>query len=500
MQFKRIFDYVFYWADKLPNHTALIYDDKRITYTELRDNSLYFASFLIELGVRPGDTVAYMLFGCPEFFYMYLACSMLGVSITGINVRSPKAEILRIINVASPKFVIYDDSLRLNQDIFPAGFIPISRIEYNSKNIASVEDNIAKISENNVVFIIFTSGTTGEPKGALLTHKSILSSAFAQIREFGAPIGLQESDIIQHHVPVNHVSGAVQWGVTPLLSGSTIIINREFSAQTVLTNTGKYNATILTGVPAMWNMFFNLSNFKEFDLSSVRWCAIGAAPSNEATIKRILDICDVCSNPLGMTETSGFCSYFGGKSKIDDIVYTVGRIIPELKYKIVDNDYNEVKQGAVGQLAYKGNPVIERYTATSLPITGDGYFLSGDLAFEDPNKKIHLCGRKDDMFTVGGFNVYPAEIEKIIMKYPHIDKVVVLPIPHSTMGNVCRAYIVPGSGYEIDVKQLIDFVSNNLIYYKVPRDIRICRSLPTSSLGKINRTYLLKELKAEYDK
>lgn len=500
MHFKRIFDYMFYWADTLPMQTALIYNGIKITYRELRDNSLYFASALLEMGIRGGDTIAYMLDGCPEFFFMYFACSMLGVSLSGFHAKSPELEIVGQISVISPKIFIHDKSptLRIPNEIVKT--LPISQVDYSPKDTSNVEKIAATISEESVVFVVFTSGTTGMPKGALLTHRSILTAGLAQVREFRAPYGLSPEDIIQHHVPINHVSGAVQWGIIPLLSGSTLIIHKSFNPQSVLSNTEKYGATILTGVPAMWNMYFRLPNFKSFKLTSVRWCAIGAAPSNESVIKKILDICDICSNPLGMTETSGFCSGFGGKASLIDIAHTVGKIIPELSYKIVDDSFNAVVSGSIGQLAYKGDSVIKKYINADLPVTPDGYFLSGDMAFEDTNKKVHLCGRKDDMFNIGGYNVYPAEIEKVILSYPFVNKAAVLPIPHSTMGNVCRAYVVPEAQHEINVNQLRDYAANNLISYKVPRDIRICPSLPVTPLGKINKALLIKKISDEYAK
>ena len=490
---KRVFDYIYLWAERMPNHTALVFEDERISYQQLRDRSISLACFLIDCGVCECDHVAYILCGCPQFFYLYLACSMIGVSVAGINIKSPAIETIGILNEINPVLTICDDSVKYIDMISEWNPLLISQLEFGPGRVRfnSIDEKINRVSENDIVFQIFTSGTTGMPKGALLTHKNILTSVGAQIREFGYPTGLKETDVIQHHVPLNHVSGAVQWGVAPLVAGSTIIINREFNPSSIMMNMVKYGATILTGVPAMWKMFFALPDFSRYDLSFVRWCAIGAAPADESLINRILEICEYCSNPLGLTETSGFCSFFGELANSSDLVNTVGRIIPELSYKIVDNEFHSQNTGTIGQLAYRGRSVIDRYTNGPLPLTDDGYYLSGDLAFEDSKGLIHLCGRADDMFLVGGYNVYPLEIEKVIMKYPHIEKVAVIPVPHKKMGNVCKAFIVPSGAHVIDKNKLKSFLSDNLMYYKIPRDIEICSSLPTTSLGKVNRQVLI---------
>lgn len=497
-EFNRVFDYVCYWAEKLPNHTALIFNDKTISYQNLRDCSISAATQLLKLGVKSGDIIMYSLNSAPEFFFLYIGASMIGASVSGVNVRSTYFEIVKTIHIIKPKIVICDNanlikSLAKNSD-FSGDILSITNFDFSkidSSYLKKLDKIIASITGDETVFIIFTSGTTGNSKGSCLSHKNIIASANSQSKEFGAPIGANEDDIYQHQVPINHVSGAVEWGFVPFLTGSTIVVVQQFDPSVILQNTQKYHITFLAGVPTMWEMMFNVLEFKKYDLSSVRWCMSGAAQINESLVKRILEICENYSNPLGMTETSGFCSGFDGDYNMADSVNTVGKIFSILEYKIIDENFNEVNQGDVGQLAYRGESVIKKYFLSDIPKTKDGFFLSGDMAFEDAKRKIHFCGRKDDMFTVGGYNVFPQEIEKVIMSFGGIKQALVVPTYHSIMGNVCKAYITVDGSKNFNIQKLKSFLEEHLIYYKIPRDIKVLDKFPVNPLGKILKSELL---------
>lgn len=493
MPTKKIIDYIEEWADKEPNHVALISGTQEITYKKLFEEAYKYAAAFLKMGVLPGDRIAYMFDCCLEFFYMYLGASAVGIAVSGINSRSPVIEVNKLVNILDAKLLLCDykkEEIRrfIDKKTHVVSFIDINNCQTDASHKSKVDVYREKVDGNTPVFIVFTSGTTGDPKGAVLTQNSIITSVKAQIREFGAPEGLNNSDIIQHHVPICHVSGAVQWGVAPLIAGCTMIVHNRFNAENVISNTEKYQATILTGVPSMWELMFRLPDFKKYDLTSVRWCATGAAPTNRRLAEKIFEICGNVSNPLGMTETSGFCSMFQGDTSIEKVISTVGKIIPELECRILDDKGNSLGVNEVGVLSYKGMSIIPRYLQKELPVTSDGFFVTSDLAFRDSEGYIHMCGRQDDMFMVGGHNVYPEEIEKLMLNYPNIGKAVVYPAPHSSMGNICKALIVPDAMDEqIDTNALIKYLENNTIYYKIPREIQIVSQLPSNTLGKIDR-------------
>lgn len=487
---KYIVDYVQTWAEQAPSHTALIFQGTSITYGELFARVEKTASGLIHRGAKPGDYVAYMMPPCPQFYYLYLAASIVGCPCVGLNVRSKPAEIIAFLKKKQPKLFVVDNTLinGLPNDLAGVTDVlcPNDLISPITPSVrAAIDHYRSGISPDSIVFEICSSGTSGQASCALLTQENILTACLAQLREFGAPYGYQPDDLVQQVFPVNHVSGAVEFGVAPLLCGSALSVHPLFSPQRIMDDIQHNAVTMMVGVPAMWEAILRHPSFQQCDFSRIRWCGVGAAPVREEILRQMLDISGVISNPLGMTELSGFCSAFGGITDWTLLRDSVGKIIPELEWKIVDDNYCPVCRGEIGQLAYRGASVISSYADRPLKKTADGFFLSGDLAFYDNNGYIHLRGRIDDQFQVGGYNVVPIEIENEILSYPGILQTAVVPVPHRTMGSVCHAYVVPKRGCQIDSKKLIDWLDDRLIYYKVPRSIHVCESLPTNELGKV---------------
>ncbi len=502
--FKRIFEYVDYWASKMPSHTALLFNDYKISYSQLWNDSIAFAYGLIQLGLTKNSMLLYSMDCCPEFFNMYLGASMVGVKLVGLNSRSPYVDIKKTIEDIKPHLIITDrkDLLSCDSSLFRKPILSIYDTIFKPTNSfhSPTELNLItnSVTEDDIVFIIATSGTTGISKYVPITHKNIIASSKFQAIEFGAPLGANEYDIYQHQVPVNHVSGAIEWGFAPFITGSSILITRNFNPIEVLSNTEKHHVTFLAGVPTMWEMMFKTPNFKSYDLSSVRWCMSGAAMINEELVKRIFSICGKFANPLGMTETSGFCTGFFENCLIENSPNYVGKVFSNIEYMILNEKLSKVKNGEIGQIAYKGDAIVHNYLTSDIKHQVDGYFLSGDMVYEDFNKNIFLVGRQDEMFTVGGYNVFPQEIERIVLNFKGINQAVVMPIPHTLMGHVCRLYIVLDNTIQFDLEQFRQYMEQTLIYYKIPRDIKIVKILPMNSFGKIKRSVLKNQILQEF--
>ena len=496
---KYIIDYVQEWAERTPSHPALLFQGGRISYQMLYERAQQAAAGLLDHQIKPGDRIVYMLPPCPDFYYLYLAASMLGCVCVGLNVRSKAAQVSAFLRDKKPGLFVVGRSLvgGLPGDLTATAPVLISDdliVPVTPSARARMDQYRGAVQSDTPVFEIYTSGTTGHAKGAILTQRNVLTSCLAQLREFGAPLGYQPDDIVQQLFPVNHVSGAVEFGVTPLLCGSTLSVHSAFSPQRILDDVGRNPVTMLVGVPAMWEALLHHPDFPHCDFSRIRWCGVGAAPVREETLLRMLDICGVISNPLGMTEVSGFCSGFGGTTDWSLLRDTVGRVIPELEWKIIGEDAKAVRAGEIGQLAYRGASVISHYTNGPVKTTDDGFFCSRDLAYCDKAGFIHLRGRLDDQFQVGGYNVSPVEIEAEILSYPGIMQAAVIPVPHRTMGHICQAYVVPRPDHQIDTKQLIAWLEDRLIYYKVPQTIFLRDSLPTNDLGKVSRRALIAQI------
>ena len=488
---------IFYHAEKLPEKTALICPGETVTYGQLQQRATAFALELLHMGVKPGDRIVYAMRPSAAFFYTYLAAGMIGAVVAGVAFQSTAEAASVILREITPKVVVCEDSLyEQYHAMTDVAVIPCSEIlplSPHNELLPVLRQLQDAVTLQTPFLILYTSGTTKRPKGAVLTHGNVLASSDMQNTCLYAG-GFNSADIIQHCFPVNHVSGAVECGIAPLVGGGCLILLPAFDPRAVLENTVKYRATVLCGVPAMWVMLFRCLENLPCDLSSVHTCLSGAAPLSSALTQKISAIGARCINPLGMTESSGFCSCF--PAGFSDVLGTVGKIMPGIRYKLVGSDGLPVKTGDVGQICYAGDSIISRYVFGPVTLDAEGYFRSGDMATEDENGLIRLCGRSDDMFTVGGYNVYPQEVEDLLVKYPGVTGAVVLPIPHHTMGNVCRAYLTVSR--EVDPKDIENFVAESLIYYKVPRNYVILDRFPVNALGKVSKSVLTAQIREEF--
>ena len=487
-------------GEDAPERRALVDRGEAISYGALCARARDLALELLRAGVRRGDRVAYALRPSPAFFSTYLAAGMIGAAAAGVAYHSPPEAAAVILRELNAKAVVCDDSLTAawrqfageGVAVIPAGAAGAAA---DRSLLPLLEKLRGEVRPEDPFLILYTSGTTRRPKGAVLTHKNVMASVRMQNTHLFAT-GFTEEDVAQHCFPVNHVSGAVESGIAPLAAGGTLVLLPEFRPQAVLEDVERYRVTVMSGVPAMWTMLLACMRELRCDLSSVRSILSGASPLSPAAAEQLLQICNVCENPLGMTETSGFCTCFPRTADAERLWTTVGRIMPELRCKIADANGDPVRPGEIGQLCYQGDSVIGGYVSEPLPVDAEGYFLTGDMAFAEPDGTLHLCGRNDDLFTVGGYNVSPQEIEEVLLRYPGITGAAVLPVPHHSMGSVCRAYLTADRA--VDTADVERYAERELIYYKVPRDYVIRDRLPVNGLGKLSRAALMKEIEEEF--
>ena len=450
-------DYLFRNSEKSPDRPALISEKGIMTWGELEYRTGQYAAFLRHKGIKKGDRIAYRLPGCEDFYILYLACSVLSCTAVGIGMQYTDREIKAVLEASKP--AVYVNG-KLPGEY--SGMKP-----YYGDGTAGPDDKL---------FILYTSGTTGNPKGIGLTQRNVITSAILQSQHFCN--GCTEDDMFQLQVPVNHISGAVEWGVTPVVAGCTSVLNERFDADTILRNTEKYRISMLCGVPSMWNMM--LPKASEYDLSSVRWCMSGASPVTSRVLERIRRICPEVSNPLGLTETAGFCTYSDPAASVEDLTETVGR--PVIPCRIM------AEPGEIGPVAWYGDTV-----SADAPRDEEGWFISGDLGYIDDDGQLHLKGRSDDVYFTGGYTIYPSEIENVIMQHPDVASCVVVPMESKLMGSISKAVIVPKEGKEINASDIRAFAEERLVYYKVPRRYEFRQLLPINSMGKVIRKQLISD-------
>ncbi|NLV16290.1 MAG: acyl--CoA ligase [Syntrophomonadaceae bacterium] len=516
-------DYMRKWAREMPDHAALIYQDQPMSYRELEHNAEQLAKYMLSIGVKKGDRIAYVMVCRPEFFVLYMAASMIGAIIVGMNVRHTPPEMEYVLNNSLSSHVMaqyslaeinYQERLAKALKNIPAfGQVWIYGGPVEMPNAISVEEILAgdysqydqelkereaQVGPDDGLIIVYTSGTTGHPKGAVLTHHNVVSMSLVLIDEFHLPTGMKPEHHVLHMVPTNHVSGATEWGAAPLVAGATQVLLGSFDPTLALQMAEKYKVEMLEGVPTMWALMFAHPNFKDFDLSSVQFCMIGGAPAPKDILSKMLELAPYCCNPMGMTETAGLSTYSDRGSSLESLNLSVGKCAPEWELKLVDADRKEVPQGTVGEISYRGAIVFKEYfnmpEATAAAKDSEGWFYSKDMGMIDENGDLRLVGRLQEMYITGGYNVYPAEIEEQISRYPGVLMNAVIPVPHPIMGEVGRGFIVPKPGEIVDPAALQEYLKDYLADYKIPRQWEIRDSFPLTTLGKIEKKILKKEL------
>jgi acyl-CoA synthetase (AMP-forming)/AMP-acid ligase II len=358
-----------------------------------------------------------------------------------------------------------------------------------------LEEREATVSELDGLLIVYTSGTTGNPKGALMSHQNIIHVALITADE----VGSTPDSVWLNHMPVNHVSGATEIGVSGILNGATQVLLDAFHPVTTLQMIQKHRVTMFGQVPTMYAMEFALPHLDSFDLSSLQCCIVSGAPLAEDLAKKIYHrMSPNISNDLGMTETSGLITYTRKGAPPEEIASSIGMVPPEFEFKLVDKNRQEVAPGETGELAYRGTNVIKEYfmlpEATAKSIDADGWFYAGDLARIGEDGQLHMMGRSTEMFITGGDNVYPAEIEEIIGNFENVMLVACLGLPDPIWGEIGRAYIVPRPGTQVDENALREYLRANLAKHKIPREFVFRDMLPLTSIGKVEKKLLKQEI------
>lgn len=525
-QFPRLSDYMWKWVKTMPEHNAFVFRDTPITFKKYSEDVEQVAKYLLKLGIKKGDRVAYMLSVRPEYNVLCLALAMIGAVGVGLNLRYTAPEISYVLNNARPRVLLllhsfggesYQEKVAAAQDdhkleeiiVVEGGAKLPNAITYEevlggdySEYDAELKQREAAVGPQDPLLIVYTSGSTGQPKGAVLTHQNIICNCLVAQTEILGPTGLQPEDHFLLVAPLNHIAGSVQWPLTALVAGATQVPMEMFHPKNVMDASVKYKAPFLAGVPAMWEMMISLPNFKEYDVSHVRYALSGAGVPSPRVLSTIFSITPNCCNPLAMTEAAGFISWHELPTDSELFKTTVGKVSPEIEMRIIDKEGQEVALGEVGELCFRGPCIFKGYfekpEESAATFDADGYFKTGDLGYIDENNNLYLVGRAKEMFKAGGYNVYPIEIEERIKLYPGVAMVAVMGIPHKTMGEVGRAYVVPVPGTELDGDKIQAYLKDYLADYKIPRDYVFRDMLPLTNMGKIEKKYLRKEIDEEF--
>ncbi|MFJ7728054.1 fatty acid--CoA ligase family protein [Neobacillus sp. NPDC097160] len=483
------------------------------TYAELDEAITKFASGLEKLGIKQGDHVALLLGNSPHFVISLYGALRLGVTVIPVNPIYTADEIGYILNNGDVKVVVaLDQALPLAEKMQP--FLP--KIEHyifcetKPKSLADAE--IEKLSvcpkmksfsnvvtsgdltfqgpglkDDDVAIILYTSGTTGKPKGAMLTHKNLYSNA----KDVGDYLKMNNGDRVVTVLPMFHVFCLTVALNAPLVSGATMLIAPKFSPKEIFELIKDSGATVFAGVPTMYNFLYQYPEGNPADLKSLRLCVSGGASLPVALLNNFEKKFNVLiSEGYGLSEASPVTCF----NPLDRPrkAGSIGTSILHVENKVVDELGEEVPVGGVGELIVRGRNVMKGYykmpeeTAASIR---NSWLHTGDMARMDEEGYFYIVDRKKDLIIVGGYNVYPREVEEVIYNHPDVVEVAVLGVPDLDQGEAVNAYVV-SKNPDLTKEQVREYCKEHLAKYKVPSTIEFLKELPKNTTGKILRRAL----------
>jgi fatty-acyl-CoA synthase len=497
-------------AERFPDRTAVAFYEVRRSYAELNSRACRLAHALSESGVTKGDRVATLLHNCPEFVEALFAVAKLGVVLVPINFRLTGPEIGRIIEGCTPKALIYGGEFAetlvplarsaasfpmhlvcCRDPASPAGTL-ISR-EYESwiGGYPDAEPAVA-VSMTDDLLIIHTSGTTGHPKGAVLTHGNTLFSSMTKIIDFG----LRPTDTIVVFGPLFHVGPLMDLALPAWQRGGTVVLGRSrgFEPGHLLSVLEREKATVVSIYPVMWRRVLDLPDLARYDLSRLRLLLTGSEPMPPSLLRGIYErFAGVAFvNTYGSTEGGPVTTFLGPEDRFQKMG-SIGKPAFGVRVKIVDERGNEVGPGVVGELAVRSPFVCRGYwnrpDETAAALRG-GWWHTGDLAMADPDGFLWIGGRKKDMIISGAENIYPVEIEQVIATLEGVAEVAVVGVPDAEWGEAVAAFVVRKPGSALDDAGILAHCRAQLAGYKKPRHIVFVDELPRTSITKVSKEQL----------
>lgn len=501
-------------ATEQPEKVAYHFMGKDTTYGEFELTVGRFAKGLQDLGVEKGDHVAFLLGNTPHYLIALYATMRLGATAIPVNPIYTPDEISYILHNGDVKVVIALDALlplvEKGVQAFPqvASFVICETTPDVVEKVAALSPQAQEkthlftqvianasqslqpieVADDDNAIILYTSGTTGSPKGAMLTHGNVYSNA----RDVAHYLGIKADDRVIATLPVFHVFALTVVVNAPLLSGATVLLTPRFSPTEIFALAREQKATVFAGVPTMYNFLYQLPEGNPEDFSTIRLAISGGASLPVALLHNFEQKFNVrVSEGYGLSEASPVTCF--NPLDRDRKAGSIGTSISNVENKVVDVNGQEVPVGEVGELIVRGPNVMKGYykmpEETAMAIR-DGWLYTGDLARVDEEGYFYIVDRKKDMIIVGGYNVYPREVEEALFTHNNIVEAAVVGFPDPNLGEAVHAYVVLKEVAATSTEDLLSYCAKHMVKYKVPKVIEILDELPKNTTGKILRRSL----------
>jgi len=477
-----------------PDKPAILFETRTYTYRELDETTNRLANGLRALGIRRGDRVSLFLPNIPAFALAYLATLRIGAVAVSINSLFKTDEVRYIVNDS--------DSVALftTADLYPqldrAGMPGLKQVIIAEGQVGGeiqLDDLVAKgastfqaedMDREENAALLYTSGTTGNPKGVILTHGNIISNIYATNHH----AGMRPDDRLMLFLPLFHCFGQNFIMNAAFNVGATLLLHRRFDMERTVDSIQRDGATMFFAVPTIYIYLLGNPNY---DLSSIRyWFSAAAAMPHEIALQWLDRTGKPINEGYGLTECSPFAAYN------HDFRYkpaTVGTPIENVEMKIFNEDDQEVPVGEMGEIVIRGPNVMKGYFGKekdSAAALRSGWLHSGDIGYQDDEGYFHIADRVKDMINAAGFKVYPVEVENVLYKHPAIQEAAVYGVPDPVKGEAVEAAIVLRAGAQATPEEIIEFCRSRIAVFKAPRAVHLVPQLPKSATGKILKRIL----------
>jgi fatty-acyl-CoA synthase len=500
-------------ANRFPDRLAVVsrHQAKRMTWAELSAAADRVARGLDSLGIGRGDRVGLWSTNCIEWIMLHMGCARAGAALVNVNPAYRSHELSYTLTRSRMKalFLWHRDKRADYEEILGRArhgltLDLVHTIYFDSPQWPALLDAPGRLPDrvdvDDIANIQYTSGTTGLPKGVLLTHHNVVNNGQFLARGFH----YSEQDRIVVPVPLFHCYGCVIGTMSALNSGAAILLpNWTFDARTVLQTIHDESATSVYGVPAMYVAEFGLPDFANFDLTSLRTGMMSGAPCPVELMKRVLNEMHIGEMVIayGQTETSPVVTMSDAGDTIEIRVNTVGRAMPQTEIKVMSTVTGETLPcGEQGEICARGYAVMKGYDGdpegTALVIQPDGWLRTGDLGIMRGDGCLHLTGRSRDVIIRGGENIYPREVEEFLYTHPRVGEVQVVGIPNARLGEIVVAWVRLRPGQDATEEEIRTWCQGQIAYYKIPEHIRFVDEFPATLSGKIQK-YKIREFEIE---
>ncbi|UGT55106.1 long-chain-fatty-acid--CoA ligase [Nocardia asteroides] len=495
-------------ARKTPDQVAVRFLGESHTYSELDGSVNRLANALLERGVRRGDRIAVLTLNNPETVEAFHASARIGATTVPVNFRLVADEMAYILNDSEASVIIVDEALApvaatacaqvpsLRHGIVIGSARETGMVWESYDHVLSTSSAAEvriEVDEDSPALIMYTSGTTGRPKGAVLTHYNLAMHTASLLIHLAWP---RDFRVWLAATPLFHIAGVA--AVLPaLFRGDTVVISRmgAFDAGQIIELLEHERVNVCTFVPAQWQMICDFRDIDKHDLSALRSAAWGAAPATPALLHKIMEVFPgvMLYSMFGQTETSPVTTVLMGEDALRK-VGSIGTPLLNVEVRIVDVEMNDVTVGEVGEIVYRAPTVMKEYwnnpSATAAAFEG-GWFHSGDLVRRDEEGYIYVVDRLKDMIISGGENVYCAEVENVVADHPKVAEVAVIGVPDDRWGEVALAVVVPRNLDDpLSVEELDRWCRARLAVYKRPKRLTTVDVLPRNASGKVLKTDL----------